>query len=650
MSSISRRGFVGLAGALGVSTVLGCSVLEHGPERSGYDVIVVGAGVVGCCARELARYDLNVLVVEAGLDIASGATRANSGIVHVGFDPKPGTLKARYNVAGAAAYPRWQKELGFTYIQNGALVLAFNDEERAVLDTLVDQAAQNGTEEVEILDAAELRALEPEAPVEAVAALHAPTSATVDPYGVAFAAAENAADNGVEFIFGRQVTAASRVSNGFELTIDAARGKLAAAADAADLDASVAQDVSCRCILNAAGIHADAINNMLSSHKLKIQPKRGEYLLYQAHSPFTRTMFQAPTAAGKGVLVGQTVFGNAFIGPNSVPQKSRSDVSTTTDGVAEILEKAQKTWPAASEKGVISTFAGLRASNADNGDFVIGQAKDVSGLFNAACIDSPGLASAPAIAEDLASGIADYLKASPRDNFNPVRQTRPLYNFADDETKARLLSEDPAYGIEVCSCYGVAQAEVVSALHGKLPVYSLDAIKWRTGAMMGQCQGGRCTARIARLVADELDIEVPDIEKRLAKSWLGVKKLAPAAGQGIDASFDEAVYELPRAGYLICGTRPAGVYSARAVLELLANDGVLPGQNVVIWGKTELAQRVADALGVLGVTVKRLEDSEKVIEVLGEARVEGVKIEDGGDVREQRCDALVISMDLVAST
>lgn len=317
--------------------------------------MVVGAGVVGCCcARELARCDLSVLVVEAGLDIASGAMRANSGIVHAGFDPKPGTLKARYN---------------------------------------------------------------------------------------------------------------------------------------------------------AAGINADKINNMLSSHKLKIQPKRGEYLLYQGHSPFSCTMFQAPTAAGKGVLVGQTVFGNVFIGPNSAPQKRRGDVSTTAEGLAEVLGKAKKSCPDASGQGVISAFAGLRASNVDGGDFVVGQAEDVPGLFNAACIDSPGLASAPAIAEDLARGIADYLETAERDDFNPTRQAKPLSNFADEKTKARLLADDPGYGIGACTCYGVTQAEVISVLRGKLPVYSLDAIKWRTGATMGPCQDGRCLAKIAGLVAGELGLE-----------------------------------------------------------------------------------------------------------------------------------------------
>lgn len=641
---------MGLAGTLGVSALLGGGALACAPARQSYDVVVVGAGVVGCCcARELARYDLSVLVVEAGLDIASGATRANSGIVHVGFDPTPGTLKARYNVLGADAYPRWQEELGFTYVRNGALVLAFNDEERSVLDTLAKQAEENGTEAVEIIGAEQLRALEPEAPAGAVAALHAPTSAIVDPYGVALAAAENAVDNGVEFLFGRAVMKAKRTCGGFDIAFAAPQAKLAGTVEAVQPAGGAIRgprNVSCRCVLNAAGVHADEINNMLSTHKLRIQPKRGEYLLYRAHSPFTRTMFQAPTAAGKGVLVGSTVFGNAFIGPNSVAQASKEDASTTADGMANVLDAARKTWGGAGEQGVISTFAGLRAANADGGDFVIGQAKDAPGLFNAACIDSPGLASAPAIAEELAREVGSYLKAAYRSDFNPRRQAEPLFAFADEQTKAQLLAKDPAYGVVVCACYDVTQAEVVAALRGKLPVCSLDAIKWRTGATMGQCQGSRCLARIAQLAADELGIAAHDIEKRRAGSALGVGEVAPEVAAGISVEFDEGVYELPRASYLIPGARPVGVWSARDVLELMAHDRMLPGNNVVIWGNTSYAQHATDALRAAGATVTRIDDDARIAQIVGHARIEGVLVERNGAKQIIACDALVISHDL----
>lgn len=385
---------------------------------------------------------------------------------------------------------------------------------------------------------------------------------------------------------------------------------------------------------------------MLSARKLRIQPKRGEYLLYQGHSPFAHTMFQAPTAAGKGVLVGSTVFGNVFIGPNSEPQESKDDVSTTAAGLADILEKARRTWPDAPEEGVISTFAGLRAANADDGDFVIGAAPDVPGLFNAACVDSPGLASAPAIAEDLARDVAAFLGAAERGDFNPARTPEPLFAFADEQTRARLLAKDPDYGVVACPCYGVTRAEVRAALHGKLPVYALDAIKWRTGATMGQCQGDLCLAKIAQLVVDELGIDVQDIEKRQSGSRLGVGALPDEVAAGIDDTFDDGVYELPRAGYLIAGARPAGVFGARGLLELMAHDRLLPGRDALVWGDTDCARRAEEALTAAGAHVARLASDARILEVVGQARVEGVVVEQDGTERTLPCDTLVISRDL----
>lgn len=649
-----------LAGVVSASALLASAATGCKASQDRYDVVVVGAGIVGCCcARELARYNLNVLVVEAGLDIANGATRANSGIVHAGFDPTPGTLKAHYNVAGAAAYPQWQAELGFTYIQNGALVLAFDEAEKPTLETLVEQAKENGTDQVSLIDAGTLHEIESQAPAAAIAALYAPKSAVVDPYGVAFAAAENAVDNGVEFLFGHEIINIEKTTTGFSLEIESKGGALAANDNTKnETDATLhaadssyrylRQTITCSCILNAAGIHADNINNMVSTQHLEITAKRGEYLLYQQHSPFTHTMFQAPTAAGKGVLVGQTVFGNLFIGPNSEAQESKDDVSTTAEGLADIFAKAQKTFPQLTKEGVISTFAGLRASNAQGSDFVIGQAEDVPGFFNAACIDSPGLASAPAIAEDLAARIATYLKRQENPQFNPMRQAAPLFAFADEETKQRLLAEDAAYGITTCACYGVTQAEIAHALHGKLPVYSLDALKWRTGATMGPCQGSKCLAKIAAIVAEELNASPLRIEKRAPESYVGISEISPDLAADINTTFDDALIERPRASYLIPGTRPAGVYAARDVLELMANDLILPGYSVLIWGNTEYAQRAHDVLTQAGASVAFLDEDDVPCEIVGYPRVMGVVVQRNGQQQTIACDTFVISKDLVS--
>lgn len=480
-----------------------------------YDVIVVGAGVIGCCtARELSRWDMRVLVIEAGLDLACGATRANSGIVHTGFDPKPGTLKARYNVRGAQMFPKLQQELGFAYFKNGALVVAYSEDEVATLEELLERGRANGAPEMRIVEQAELRQMEPLISDRAVAALDVPESAVCDPYGLSFACAENAVANGVEFLFGSPVQAVEKEDEGF--VVSYADGK-----------------VTARVMINAAGIFADDINNMVSDNKLAISPVRGEYVLYDSKIPsFARTMFQVPSAAGKGVLVGKTAFGNPFIGPNAAPQNDKIAVPTTSCGIAEVLEKGSKTWPSAplSGKPITTTYAGLRATNADGSDFVIGEAEDAPGFFNAACIDSPGLACAPAIAQDLAEMAASKLGAKENASFNPQREGYPIPWWMPEEVKNGLIEDFPAYGRMVCRCYHVTEGEIIKLLHGPIPVLTFDALKWRTGAMMGPCQGGQCTARIAQVVMKELGVTEQELmQTRNADSSIFVAEQMAAA-------------------------------------------------------------------------------------------------------------------------
>lgn len=634
---MSRRGFVEAAAVSGLATLFAGAACGCSATKQSYDVVVVGAGVTGCCvARELARYDMSVLVAESGLDIANGATRANSSVVHVGFDPKPGTLKAKYNVAGAKLYPQWQEELGFAMQPCGSLVLAFDEDEKETLERLHEQGVANGAEETRIIDAKELREIEPHAPKKAVAALYAPTSSIVDPYGLSLSAAENAVDNGVEFVFASKVTDIARSDSGFTLTLQTKEGS---------------KTVAAKAVLNAAGVFADEVNNMVSSHELHITPKRGEYRLYEQHPSFGHIMFQAPTAKGKGVLVGSTVFGNAFIGPNARAQESKTDVSTTLSGLEEIFQKAKKTWPDVPSDGVISTFAGLRATNADTGDFVVGQADDVAGFFNAACIDSPGLASAPAIAQDLAAQVAAYLGAGEKDDFNPKRESWPLFAYADEETKAKMLAEDPAYGVTVCSCYNVTKAEVVRALHGKLPVLAMDALKWRTGVTMGACQGSKCLAKIVELVMQESDVDAVDVQKRVDGSYLGPEAVSDELAASIDLEFDDGVFEKPRAAYCIPGARCAGIYSGRDVLELMARDRLLPGNNIAVWGETDIAKRAIEALERAGASMQEIPSGASILEIVGDARVEAVVYE--GQLDEPvtvECDCLVISKDMLTSS
>ena len=466
-----------------------------------FDVVVVGAGIAGCtAARELARYDLSICVLEAGNDIACGATRANSAIVHAGFDPVPGTLKARFNVEGSKAYPRWCDELGVQFRRNGSMVLAFDDEGRLKLEELVRRADANGVEGVHIVSGNRAREMEPNVSPEVACALVAPTGGIVDPYGFAFAAAENACGNGVRFLFNHRVERIARADGGFRVEASGER-------------------FSARAVVNAAGLFADEINNMVSGKRFSITPRRGEYYLYDTEyaTTFEHTMFQVPGPLGKGVLVTPTIHGNMLIGPNSVSQASKTDLSTTQEGLADIVERARRTWPAASPRGAITNFAGLRAAG-ESGDFVIGEAADAPGFFNIACFESPGLTSAPAVATFIASQVAARLGAGGNPSFNPRRAPQLPFTAMTDEQRERAIASNPAFGHVVCRCCEVTEAEVVRALHGPLPVLSLDAIKWRTGATMGRCHGGFCSPELVEIMSRELGCAPDAINKRLAGS------------------------------------------------------------------------------------------------------------------------------------
>lgn len=466
-----------------------------------FDVVVVGAGIAGCtAARELASYDLSICVLEAGNDIACGATRANSAIVHAGFDPAPGTLKARFNAAGSKAYPQWCDELGVQFRRNGSMVLAFDDEGRSKLEELVRRAAANGIEGVRIVSGSRAREMEPNVSPEVTCALVAPTGGIVDPYGFAFAAAENACDNGVAFFFNHRVDRIARADGGFNLE-------------------AAGEHFFARAVVNAAGLFADEMNNMVSGKRFSITPRRGEYYLYDTEyaTTFEHTMFQVPGPLGKGVLVTPTIHGNMLIGPNSVSQASKTDLSTTQEGLADVVERARRTWPAASLRGAITNFAGLRAAG-ESGDFVIGEAADAPGFFNIACFESPGLTSAPAVATFIASQVAARLGAGGNPSFNPRRAPQLPFTAMTDEQRERAIASDPAFGHVVCRCCEVTEAEVVRALHGPLPVLSLDAIKWRTGATMGRCHGGFCSPELVEIMSRELGCAPDAIDKRLAGS------------------------------------------------------------------------------------------------------------------------------------
>ena len=496
------------------------------------DVAIVGAGVAGCCvARECARFALKVAVFEAGLDVADGATRANSGIVHAGYDPKPGTRKARYNVEGAKLYPQWASELGFPYINNGSMVLAFTEDELEAIRGLRERGEHNGVEGLRVIDARELREFEPNVSPEALGALLVPTGAICDPYQVAFRAGENAARNGVEFNFSSKVVG---IEPAQAPTADSAQAVAAGSARSAAVEPArgagyilhiegvqgdVAEAVHARVVVNAAGVHADEIHDMVAPHAFSITPRRGEYSLMDTDMGglFAHTMFQAPTKAGKGVLVAPTVHGNMLVGPNAVPQGDKNATATTAEGLAAITSAAKKTYPALNMRARITTFAGVRATG-DTGDFEIGEVPSAPGFFDIACFESPGLTSAPAVAVDMAACIAEKLNAAENHQFNPILTLPALFKNMNEEERRAAISANPDAGHMLCRCNEVTEADVASALHTKLPVLCLDALKWRTGATMGRCHGGFCMPELAKVVAREVGIAPSELPKRFAGS------------------------------------------------------------------------------------------------------------------------------------
>lgn len=460
------------------------------------DVVIIGAGVVGCSiARELSRYDLQIQVLERASDVCEGTSKANSGIVHAGFDAHPGTLKAKMNVAGNEKMEALSRELDFPFQRNGSLVLCFAEKDRDKLEKLLEQGIANGVKELRIIEKEELRQMEPDISREAVAALYAPTGGIVCPFGLTIAMAENAAVNGVEFKLETQVFSVKRKENHYLVTTS--RG-----------------EVECLAVVNAAGVYADTFHNMVSGRKLHIIPRRGEYCLLDkkvgnyVHS----TIFQLPTVYGKGVLVTPTVHGNLLIGPTAADIEDKEAVSTTGEGIADVQRRAALSVEKLPTKQIITSFAGLRAHE-EGGDFVLGEPEDAPGFFDAAGIESPGLTCAPAIGEYLAGLVAERLKAEKKENFVAARKGIPNMALASEEERKKLIAENSAFADVVCRCELVTEGEILAAIHRPVGATTLDGVKRRTRAGMGRCQAGFCSPRTVELLARELNRDMAEITK-----------------------------------------------------------------------------------------------------------------------------------------
>lgn len=472
-------------------------------QNLNYDAVIIGAGVTGCAiARELSRYELNVCVVEKEEDVCSGTSKANSGIVHAGFDAVPGKLKAKFNIEGSRRMPRLAKELDFDYKQNGSLVLCFHEEEKDALQELYERGLKNGVEGLKLLNGDEAREMEQNVTDAVVAALYAPTGGIVCPFGLTIALAENACENGVEFRFLTKIDNIKKQEYGYELVTESG-------------------SIQTKAVVNAAGVYADTFHNMVSEEKIHIIARKGEYCLMdkEAGTHVSHTIFQLPGKYGKGILVSPTVHGNLLTGPTAVDLKEEEKdlTATTAEGLAEVIEKSAISVKNIPVRQVITSFCGLRAHEEKN-DFIIGEVEDAPMFFDAAGIESPGLTSAPAIGAYLAALVGEKLHAAKKDTWNGTRKGIVRPADLSFEERAELIKENPAYGNIICRCEGISEGEIVDSLTRTLGASSLDGVKRRVRQGMGRCQAGFCTPKTMEILAREKGISIEQVCKNVPGS------------------------------------------------------------------------------------------------------------------------------------
>ncbi len=471
-----------------------------------YDVVIIGAGVVGgMIARVLSRYELNVCLIDKENDVACGATKANSAIIHAGFDAKEGSLKAKLNVQGSEMMEKIAEDLGVKYQRNGSLVIGFCDEDKDIIENLYQRGIQNGVKELAILNQDELRALEPNISDNAVFALYAPTGAITCPYELTIAAVGNAMDNGVHLKLNFEVVKIKTIANGFEI-------------------ASESETIQTKYIINAAGLFADKIAKMVGDDSFTIHPRKGEYILLdkECGNIVSHTIFQTPTKAGKGILVTPTVDGNLLIGPTSVDMEDKTDVSVSRYRLTQVMSGAGKSVKNIHYGKSITSFCGHRAAGS-TGDFIIGS--NIQNVINVAGIESPGLSASPAIAEYVKNLLIEQgLTLTEKKNYNPKRRSMTYFRDASEKEKNEIIKQNPAFGRILCRCELVTEGEILEAISTNPKPTDLDGIKRRTRAQMGRCQGGFCAPYIIDLLAKEQNIPFEQVTKFGKNSYLNAGK------------------------------------------------------------------------------------------------------------------------------
>ncbi len=483
-----------------------------------YDAAIIGAGIVGAAAaRELSRYTANVCVIEKESDVSCGTSKANSGIVHAGYDPEPGTLMARFNAEGNRMFPALAEELHFDFRQTGSLVVAFSEDEKKHLEKLERRGKENGVAGLSVIGRDELRRMEPNIGEDAAAALFAPSAGITSPYQAAWSLAENAARNGVRFMLNTEVHAI--VPPGADdqyFTIHTGRG-----------------DIRSKYVVNAAGVFSDEISRMAGGRPFVIVPRRGEYCLLDnaCKDLVSHVIFQIPGPLGKGVLVTPTVDDNILIGPSAEDGNGKSDTGTTRTGQEYVIDRAERSVPDIPRRNIINSFSGIRAlayerdaegnPAAPVGDFIVEEDERVPGLIHAAGISSPGLTAAPAIALRIVELLENAgLVLHQNRDFIPVHKGIESFKRASPERRLRLVEENPLYGRIICRCEMITEAEIVQAVHSAIGADTLDGVNRRTRAGMGRCQGGFCLPRITAIISREKNIPMINVTKNGGCSYI----------------------------------------------------------------------------------------------------------------------------------
>lgn len=468
-----------------------------------FDVIVIGGGVTGCATlRELSKYNLKLALLEKEEDVCSGTSKANSAIVHAGHDAKSGTLKARLNVRGNKLIRELSSELNFAYQNNGSLVLCFDENDYPKLEELYNRGIANGVEGLKILNHDETLALEPNLSDEVKYSLLCETGGIVCPFEMNIALAENAVANGAEVIFNYEVNSIVKEDDYYLIN----------------------NEIKTRAIVNAAGLYGDVLHNLVCADKVKITPRKGDYCLLDRDvgNLVSHTIFQLPSALGKGVLVTPTVHGNLLIGPSATDIDDKEATATTRDDLDYIISASKRSLKNIPFNKTITSFSGLRARG-NTGDFIIKESAD--NFFDAIGIESPGLTSAPAIGEMLCEMVISKLKASKKDNFVSTRKGIPHLANLTIEERAKLIKENPLYGNIICRCCDVSEGEIVDSINRPMGATSLDGVKRRSGAYMGRCQAGFCNPKIIEILARELGIKEEDVCKNNSKSKMLIGKI-----------------------------------------------------------------------------------------------------------------------------